>query len=114
MDFRDFVANCIKRKSTEFYNLVSAKEYLNFVKNLSTCSNNTDEIIIKLIDTFRKTPPREEDLIHISLLYQENQGKNTPEEYAVLTIWLSMLQFIIETENYKKQIHTIINLVKIF
>ena len=69
-------------------------------------------MIIKLLEVFRKTPPREQDLRNVSLLYQENQGTNTPEEYAVLTIWISMQQFIIESENHKKQIHSTIDLVK--
>lgn len=62
-----------------------------FMLDLAARNNkSTDDIMSILVRIYRRFPPREGSLRHLSMLQQSLEGSGGPNEFAVCTIFAAM------------------------
>ena len=83
-------------------NIKTINDAINCIKRISNEGNDTsDKIMERLIYIYSIYLPSEIDLAKLSLLHQSVIDTYGIEEYAILTIWLSAIQSVIDGESKK-------------
>ena len=99
--------------NTNLYKRWQSNKIAYYLKNINTISdcirvlkcisseghNSSDKMISHLNKFYLKNPPNEAYLAKLSLLHQSVNNTDGIEEFAVLTLWISANQSIIDSED---------------
>ena len=97
--FQDYYNKCFRyilhRKLSEIKNIQDCINVLQFFEN-------TDQMCENIVNIFHNYNPTDDELQNYSILFDKYQDYIDNRGFAVTTLWLCVIQWIIEFEIFKK------------
>jgi hypothetical protein len=83
----------------KLYNITTIKDCINIIKLFNT----TDDALNNIIAAYNYIKPNESELQQISILHDLYKNNLDDKGYSITTIWIAILQWIIEYIDNSKQ-----------